>query len=149
MAAAYHMEALRKQRIIERKHAALGRIAICQVGILLWSFIRRIVWSVFMVFNGIFLAFWWIFGVKTIPHRCFTFLTLVHNCTKWAKFLISPESWALFIETRTGVKSKECQILNEFLEAALIYTQIAQIWRIKRNQPVVTLYFQRPGASRL
>ncbi|CAH3039301.1 unnamed protein product [Porites lobata] len=30
MAAAYHMEALRKQRIIERKHAALARIAICQ-----------------------------------------------------------------------------------------------------------------------
>ena len=57
MAAAYHMEALRKQRIIERKHAALARIAICQVGILSWNFFRRIVWSVFMVFN------WYIYSV--------------------------------------------------------------------------------------
>ena len=66
--------------------------------------------------TGIFITFWWMFGVKIIPHLCFTFLTLVHNCKKWARFLISLESWALFIKTRTGVKSKECQILNEFFE---------------------------------
>lgn len=30
MATAYHMEALRKQRIIDRKHAAVARIAILQ-----------------------------------------------------------------------------------------------------------------------
>ena len=33
MATAYHMEALRKQRIIDRKHASLARLAIIQVGI--------------------------------------------------------------------------------------------------------------------
>lgn len=31
MAFAYHMEALRKQRIMDRKHCALARIAILQV----------------------------------------------------------------------------------------------------------------------
>ena len=32
MAEAYHKEALRKQRIIDKKHAALARIALLQVG---------------------------------------------------------------------------------------------------------------------
>ena len=32
MAEAYHKEALRKQRILDKKHAALARIALLQVG---------------------------------------------------------------------------------------------------------------------
>lgn len=92
MAAAYHMEALRKQRIIERKQAALARIAICQVGILSCEAFSAVscdpcLWCL----TGIFITFWWMFGVKIIPHLCFTFLTLVHNCIKWAGFLISLE----------------------------------------------------------